>query len=134
VTDQPYTDADLLHEAGRQHGELATSPDYMGVGEMMEDEEIPSTGQTWADAGLDDDAYDAAQRKIHDLIRRAADLGHWAVRLGADGLQPENDAALTIHAGDKPIARVLFAFAPDTPDDMRDELVAGLGQAIDEHL
>jgi len=132
MTDQPYTDDDLRTEAGRQHGGLTEDPEFMTVGEVMEDETIPSTGRPWSD--LDHDAYNEAQRKIHDLIRKAADLGHWAVQLGADGLQPDEECALTLDADGKPFARVLFAFAPDVDEDMRASLVAGLGQAIQRHL
>lgn len=132
MPDQPYTDDDLRTEAGRQHGGLTAGPEFMTVGEVMEDQAIPSTGRTWAD--LDHDAYNQAQRKIHDLLGEAADLGHWAVQLGADGLEPDEECALTFDADGKPFARVLFAFAPDVDDDIRASLVTGLGEAIQLHL
>ena len=80
MTDRPYTDDDLRAEAARQHATLSEDPDFMGVGEQMEDRYIESTvvsqdpedepeeltGSTWSEA-LDKDEYDAAQRAIHDL-------------------------------------------------------------------
>ena len=97
TTDQPYTDEDLRAEAARQHAELAEDPDFMGIGERMQDAYVGSTltddeGQTWEnllpserDGG---EAYNTAQRKIHDLIKGAADVSDWAVELGAEGLVP----------------------------------------------
>ena len=126
MTDLPYTDDDLRREAALQYNANTEDPDFGGVGEGMQDEE------PWNALGEDD--FHTAQLAIHDLRRKAAPLGHWAIALGADGLEPDTDAELTIHAGDRPIARVLFAFAPDMDADLRADLVAGLGEAINQHI
>lgn len=137
MTDRPYTNDDLRAEAARQHSSLTEDPDFMGVGEQMQDTEIPSLlppaeadgaeGPHW-DELLDEDQFDEAQRKIHDLINGAADVSEWAVNLGADGLEPD-EHQFTLSAGHKPIIRVHFGFAPGLSDDARDAFVQGLGEA-----
>jgi hypothetical protein len=141
MTDRPYTDEDLRLEAAAQHAVLTEDPDFMGVGEGMEDSIVASTedggGKTWAellpyeaDGG---EAYNDAQRKIHDLIP-GADVSEWAVNLGADGLEPSDEHVITLDGDGKPIARIHFAFEPGMPDETRAALVQGIGQAIDAHL
>ncbi|UDM00046.1 hypothetical protein [Streptomyces longhuiensis] len=137
MTDRPYTDADLRHEAARQHAGCSWDPDYMGVGEQMSDQPCPPTDEpgpglhTWGD--LTRDEFDEAQRKIHDLINDAANVSAWAVQLGADGLAPSTEHEITVDAG-RPIARMHFAFEPDMPEEMRTALVEGVGHAIDTAL
>ncbi|MEE1774479.1 hypothetical protein PUR34_41490 [Streptomyces sp. JV185] len=145
MTDQPYTNADIRAEAARQHASLTEDPDFMGVGEAMEDSVVESTDdgtcgrQTWDELLVgptpndEYEAYNTAQRKIHDLIKGAASLSEWAVNLGADGLDPE-EHSITIGADEKPIARIHFAFEPGMPDEMRTALVEGIGQAIADHM
>lgn len=128
MTDCPYTDDDLRHEAAAQHAALTDDPDFMGVGEGMQDAYVGSTldgdeGKTWAellpyeaDGGK---AYAEAQRKIHALIP-GADVSEWAIDLGADGLEPDPRA---LDAGDHRI-RVHFAFASDISADDRADLIA----------
>lgn len=128
VTDRPYTDADLRHEAASQHAALTEDPDFGSVGEGMQDAYVGSTlngddGHTWAellpyeaDGG---EAYNAAQRKIHDLVS-GADVSEWAVNLGADALEPDPRA---LDAG-KSRVRIHFAFAPDISDDDRADLIS----------
>ncbi|WP_051338600.1 hypothetical protein [Streptomyces flavidovirens] len=133
----PYTEDDLRAEAARQHATLAEDPDFMGVGEQMNGTEIAShlppaeaegaEGWHW-DEALDEDQFHAAQQKIHDLINGAADVSAWAVNLGADGLEPD-EHTFGFAAGDKPIIRVHFAFAPELSDEARDAFVTGLGEA-----
>jgi hypothetical protein len=127
VTDRPYTDADLRAEAAAQHAVLTDDPDFMGVGEGMQDSIVASTesdsgGKTWAEllpyAADGGKAYNDAQRKIHALIP-GADVSEWAVNLGADGLTPDPRA---LDAGDRRV-RVHFAFAPDISDDDRADLI-----------
>ncbi|MFF7485592.1 hypothetical protein ACFZBC_08850 [Streptomyces luteogriseus] len=137
MSDLPYTDDDLRAEAARQHATLTEDPDFVGVGEQMQDTEIPSLlppaeadgaeGPHW-DELLDEDQFDEAQRTIHDLINGAADVSEWAVNLGADGLQPD-EHQFTLNAGPKPIIRAHFGFAPELSDDARDAFVQGLGEA-----
>ncbi|MCP3817806.1 hypothetical protein NLX86_06550 [Streptomyces sp. A3M-1-3] len=136
MTDLPYTEDDLRAEATSQLATLGEDPDFMGVGEQMEDDVVTSTeadgGKTWgellpfeADRG---EAFNAAQRRIHDLINGAADVSDWAVNLGADGLEPD-EHQLGFSAGDRPIVRIHFAFAPELTDDAREALVRGIGEA-----
>ncbi len=149
MTDRPYTDDDLRAEAARQHAALTEDPDFMGIGEGMEDRYVESTvidedpdfereGSTWSELlpynHDDGNAYNQAQRAIHKLISGAADVSEWAVNLGADGLQPSDEHAITLNGGDKPIARIHFAFEPGMPEEMRTAFVQGIGQAIDAHL
>jgi hypothetical protein len=150
MTDRPYTDTDLRTEAARQHATVTEDPDFVGVGERMQDSEVASLapqhtaedidgqpndadGVTWsqllppeADAC---EAYDLAQNRIYDLIQGAADVSEWAVALGADQLQPSTEHEITIEAG-RPVARIHFAFEADMPEDMRTSLVEGIGDAI----
>ncbi|MGW7247740.1 hypothetical protein [Streptomyces decoyicus] len=138
MTDQPYTDKDLRAEAARQHASLTEDPEFMCVGEQMQDAEIESLlppeeadgaeGPHW-DELLGEDQFNAAQQAIHSLIADAADVSAWAVNLGADGLEPTGHV-LSVGAGERTIARIHFAFSPDMDDDTRTALVEGLGQAI----
>lgn len=127
MTDHPYTDEDLRAEAARQHATLTEDPDFMGVGERMEDQEVtPGGGVSWND--FSEETYDTAQRSIHDLINGAADVSEWAINLGADGLEPD-EHQFTLCTDEKPIIRVHFAFAPELSDAARDAFVQGLGEA-----
>ncbi|MER8158123.1 hypothetical protein [Streptomyces sp. NPDC094472] len=146
TTETPYTEDDLRAEAAAQHAVLTEDPDFMGVGEQMDDDIVTSTetdggGRTWsellpyeADGG---EAYNSAQRKVHDLIRGAADVSEWAVNLGADGLEPDGHTlqlGIDPGDGDQPRVRLHFAFAPDMTDADRDRFVMRLGRAITGHL
>ncbi|MBZ6211700.1 hypothetical protein KVH31_34965 [Streptomyces olivaceus] len=147
MTDHPYTDHDLRAEAARQHAALTEDPDFMGVGEQMEDGWVPSvettedgSARTWKqllvvddETGDDEDytAFGEAQRKIHGLIQGAADVSEWAVNLGADNLEPSTEHAITLNAG-RPIVRVYFAFEPGMSEEMRTLFVEGIGDAINE--
>jgi hypothetical protein len=146
VTDRPYTDDDLRHEAARQLLLSVEDPDFMGIGERMDGTPIPSTvidlepetgeplemSRAWSHLPRQD--FEAAQRSIDDLLTGAADVSDWAINLGADGLEPSSEHAITLDAAEKPIARIHFAFEPGMPDDMRTSLVEGIGTAIAEHL
>ena len=139
MTDRPYTDADLRAEAARQHAELTEDPDYSDVGNGMWDEVVPSTGDglggsNWGrllDQEADDNAaYSEAQRRIYGLITGAADVSEWAVNLGADNLQPTAHL-IEIEGPDGGVAvRLHFAFDPDMPGGIRDEVVNDLVRAI----
>lgn len=151
MPDLPYTDADLRAEAARQHAELTDDPDFMGVGEQMQDSEVASLapqhtaedgdgqlndadGATWSQLlppEVDDcEAYDLAQNQIYDRITGAANLSEWAVNLGADGLEPVG-ANLNIQdtAGDDRV-RLHFAFAPDMDKAARQALVDRVADVI----
>lgn len=143
-TERPYTDDDIRAEAARQLATSMTDPDFMGIGEQMEDSTVASTedgdtGLTWhellvPEGGGSYEAYGEAQRAIDDLLGKAADVSEWAINLGADGLEPSDEHVITLDGDGKPIVRVHFAFEPDMPEEMRDALVRGIGQAIDAHL
>lgn len=57
----------------------------------------------------------------------------WAAGLLVDGLEPSTEHAITLDAG-RPIARIHFAFEPGMPDDMRTNLVEGIGQAMNREM
>ncbi|MFC8986895.1 hypothetical protein [Streptomyces sp. NPDC057115] len=142
MSDRPYTDDDLRAEAARQHAGLTEDPDFVGVGEQMQDTEIDSLlppeeadgaeGPHW-DELLDEDQFDEAQRKIHHLISHAADVSEWAINLGADGLEPLFET-LSAQTDNGPWFRLHFAVRPDMPDDMRRALVEGIGMEIAKHF
>lgn len=148
--ERPYTDEDLRAEAARQHADLTEDPDYMGVGEAMEDRYVQSTvidedpdfereGSTWEEllpVETDDgDAYDKARRAIHDLIRKAADVSEWAINLGADGLEPTaHTVSLDSSTLGGDFARLHLAFHPDVPEADRVRFTDGLRKAIEAHL
>ncbi|GAB2731535.1 hypothetical protein [Streptomyces bullii] len=141
MTDRPYTDDDLRAEAARQHATLTQDPDFMGVGEQMSGRFVryevvdpdhgglmPAPGSPcWDD--LDEDQYDQAQRKIHDLINGAVDVSEWAVSLGADGLEPTNHT-VTLDNADGPFIRLHMAFHPDMPEHDRARFAMGLMKVI----
>lgn len=120
TADRPYTDADLRAEAARQHAGLTEDPDFMGVGEQMQGQEVtPDGGVAWDD--FRDETFEAARRSIHDLIAKAADTSRWAVDLGADGLEP-HDRTLT-SGGEQTGFRVHFAFNPGLTDSQRNAVI-----------
>ena len=151
MSDQPpYTIEDLIAEAARQHAVLTKNPDFMGVGEAMQDSAVASLapqhaakdidgqpndadGVTWqqllpfeADAC---EAYDLAQNRVYDLIRDAADLSKWAVNLGARGLEPVDTALVTSSKGEERV-RLHFAFAPDMDERRRQAVIDLVADAI----
>lgn len=135
MTDLPYTDADLRHEAARQLKNATEDPDFMGIGEQMTGTVIPSRqGQPracWHDLDdLEGDAFGDAMRAIDGLLSKAADLSAWAIDLGADDLEPTGHL-IEIDGPDGEVAvRVHFAFAAAMPSPLRDEVVVDLTNAI----
>lgn len=65
--------------------------------------------------------------------RVATGTTEWAAGLLVDGLEPSTEHAITLDAG-RPIARIHFAFEPGMPDDMRTNLVEGIGEAMNREL
>ncbi|MFD4968898.1 hypothetical protein [Streptomyces sp. NPDC058424] len=141
--DRPYTDDDLRAEAARQHATLAGDLEFMCVGERMEDGVVEHTDHgetslTWQqllvpEGGGSWETFGEAQRKIHDLIKGAADVSEWAVNLGADGLEPLPEQ-LSAQTNTGPWFRLHFAVRPDMPDEMRRALVEGVGAEIAKHF
>lgn len=147
MTDRPYTDDDLRAEAARQLANLSDHLNADRVGQEMCGAEIESQtpkpdedgddapvakGWEW-DEVLDDEQFGKAERAVHGLINGAADVSKWAINLGADGLEPSTEHAISVDAG-RPIARIHFAFEPDMPDEMRTGLVEGIGDSINDAL
>lgn len=132
MTNRPYTDDDLRAEAARQHHSLTEDPDYVGVGEQMQGQEVtPDGGVAWDD--FRDETFDAAQRSIHDLINGAANVSEWAVDIGGAGLEPL-DSVLSMQTSTGPLARIHFAVRPDMPERLRRALVEGLAVEIAKYL
>jgi hypothetical protein len=65
--------------------------------------------------------------------RIATGTTEWAAGLLVDGLEPSTEHAITIDAG-RPIARIHFAFEPRMPEEMRTNLVEGVGEAMNREL
>ncbi|MGW4043018.1 hypothetical protein [Streptomyces sp. NPDC004721] len=136
--ERPYTDHDLRTEAARQHYIATEDPEFMCVGEQMQDTEIESLlppeeadgaeAPHW-DELLDEDQFNEAQRKIHGLINGAADVSKWAIDLGADGLEPE-DHTLTVDGDDKPLVRLHCAFSPGLDDQARIAFMSRLARVM----
>lgn len=121
MTDLPYTDTDLRAEAARQHAGLTEDPDYVGIGEQMDDE-------IWR--GLSEDDYDAAQRSIHDLINGAADVSEWAVNLGAAGLTRTVSMGWYVSGSGWDLA-VQIAHLPQIKPEVRDEIESAVRRAVE---
>lgn len=121
MTDRPYTDADLHHEAARQHKDLTEDFDYAGVGERMGD------NKPWG--ALGDVDFDNARDGIGDLIANAADVSTWAVTLGAAGLKPVATHGVRLTTGDYPVA-IQIALDPGLTDDAQAELITAITEAV----
>ncbi|MFF1348456.1 hypothetical protein ACFVZJ_21175 [Streptomyces sp. NPDC058322] len=130
----PYTNADLRAEAADQHNYLTEDPDFMGIGEAMDDSIVTSTEDgpnlTWGDLLPDEDAFNDAQKKIRTLIVGAADVSKWAVHLGADGLEPINTNLTIKNRAGEDRVRLHFAFAPDMDEDKREAVMEVIADAI----
>lgn len=116
MTDRPYTNADLITEAARQHCNAVADPGYEAVGRELEG--------SWDGSGLDPDAIAEAHGAVYELLSTAADTSVWAIRLGADGLQPSGHALDLGPSGAPPRVRIHFAFAPDMAEQDRADLIA----------
>ncbi|GAA3957032.1 hypothetical protein GCM10022384_07660 [Streptomyces marokkonensis] len=135
TTEHPYTDDDLRAEAGLALSALVHLPTVDEITTSLRSSYVPhlhadGDEATWGDL-LDQDGLTEAARQIHELMIPAAPVGEWAVNLGADNLQPSTEHEITLNAG-RPIARIHFAFEPDMPEEMRTDLVQGIGDAINE--
>lgn len=133
----PYTTADLRTEAARQHATAIEDPDFMGIGEQMEDAVIQSrtvgvvtpVGTSWSEA-LDGDDFEAAQRAVDELLRSAADTSDWAITLGADKLQPD-PRHVDLDGG---AARLHIAFRADLTDEQRAMLLGVVATVLGEQV
>lgn len=127
MTETPYTDDDLRAEAARQIKYTLDNLDTDGLLDASTYE--LGHGGRWEQLAEGD--WRDALRRVDELVEGAADVSEWAVNLGADGLEPSAAHEITIDAG-RPIARVLFAFEPGMPEEMRTALVEGLSHALDD--
>lgn len=119
MSDLPYTDADLRAEAARY-----VSGEVDGL-------EIPlamAERAPWS--SLCGEAWRAALAEVIRLVEGAADVSEWAVNLGADGLEPSTSRVLSMNGGDKPFARLHFAFHPDMSEANRDQFVMRLADLM----
>jgi hypothetical protein len=146
MTELPYTEADLRYEAARQYAIFMDDPEFMSVGEMMEDSEVQSLAAS-VKAGGDDpytywgtllpynhddgNAYNKAQREIHSLITNAADLSEWAVEMGADDLRPERLPVDVKNVDGITVMRAHFAFAPHISEAKKNALVSLIAAVLD---
>jgi hypothetical protein len=139
MTDRPYTDDDLRHEAARQLAEGddleydgREDDDFERVGNRMGNATIASraswSSQAWWHT-LRDDQFVQAQQAIHDLIKGAADTSAWAVQLGAAGLTPHTAMAWECTTGGYDAA-VQVATPPGLDEAKRDELLAAIQEAV----
>lgn len=144
MTDHAYTDDDLRAEAARQHAALTEDPDFMGVGEQMEDAAVDHTDDgdtslTWTEllvpqgAGASYEAFGEAQRKIHGLINGAADVSQWAVDLGAAGLTATTSMGWYVTTSGWDIA-LQIAHRSDVRTDVRDEIESAVRLAVERVL
>ncbi|MFH8531573.1 hypothetical protein ACH4GE_24520 [Streptomyces tendae] len=135
MPDHPYTDTDLRAEAGLALSALVHLPTVEEIAASLRDSYVPhlhadGDEATWGNL-LGQEGLTEAARQIRELMIPAAPVGEWAVNLGADGLQPSTEHAITLNAG-QPIARIHFAFEPGMSEEMRTLLVEGIGDAINE--
>ncbi|WP_018386403.1 hypothetical protein [Wenjunlia vitaminophila] len=132
MTDRPYTDDDLLAEAARQHRALPWGPWFDAVRREMAGQPIREGATTWDD--LPEAEFDAAHKRVFQMLLGAAHLSAWAVRLGADGLEPdEHTLQLAVGPSDgesESRVRVHFAFHPDMAAPARDQFVMNLAKGI----
>lgn len=134
MTPPLYTDQDIRSEAA--HCLLAlislpTVPDILRwlpgayVDSYREDD---GSGQTWGDV-LDNTGLATVARKIHELITATMPLPFWAVNLHADGLEPSSEH-VEITEGTHIGVRIHFAFDPDLPQEIREQVINALRQDI----
>lgn len=110
MTERPYDEGDLRREAARQHAALTADPDFMGIGETMQDQEIiPGGGVNWDELG--EENFDAAQRSIDSLLSKAADISVYAIDCGAEGLRPAGHHL--VHGDEGGPVRAAFHIALD---------------------
>ncbi|MFF6781386.1 hypothetical protein [Streptomyces sp. NPDC012510] len=132
--DRPYTDEDLRAEAGLALDALVHLPTVEEIVTSLRQSYIPhlhADGDlvTWGGL-LDEDGITEAAHQIRERMVPAAPVGEWAIRLGADGLQP-HARAIDIGWNDGPLqARIHIAFPADTPDGEREQFVTDISNAI----
>lgn len=130
MTNDPYTETDLRHEAARQYAAILHAPDLAEVGEEMYGQPIPSTvaGQTvrWRDLSGDD--WHDARNGIHEHLEDAVDLSRWAVDLGACALTRTTELAWG-HPKNWDLA-VQVAHRRGLKDDLHDALTEAIRGAV----
>lgn len=125
MNDNRYTAEDLRAAAALMHYALTIQPNPADA-----DAALSADLDKWSRIGVGSDEEEELRESVVELVSGAADVSRWAVDLGADQLKPSNEHAITVQGNGRPIARILFAFEPDMPEDMRTALVEGLGNAM----
>lgn len=94
--------------------------------EKMREEGDPGD---WVSAGkaVEDIIDEAHTLAAQATPTPAADLTAWAEQLATDQLHP-TEHQFSVHADDRPIVRVHFAFAADVPDDARTDFVVTVAE------
>lgn len=131
MTDHPYTDDDLRHEAARQHAEVLRAPDPLEVGDEMQGRPIASrAGDThtvrWGQLSGDD--FHNARNEIHQLLNGAVDVSRWAVNLGVCHLERTTELAWG-HGTSWDLA-VQIAHRPGISDDLHNAIVGAVRGAV----
>ena len=135
MTDQPYTDRDLRHEAARQYAEVLRAPDRDETRDEMQSRPIPSRSSdepflwNWL---TDDDLHDAAN-EVHQLLDGAPDVSEWAVNLGADGLTDTLDMGWSCTTSARDLA-VQIAHRKQIKPELLDELESAVRLAVERVL
>jgi hypothetical protein len=140
MTETPYTDDDLRNEAALCLFALSTSPTVADILRWLPGAYVDShreedrSGRTWGDL-LDNTGLAEVARRIHGLIGEAgnavgaANSARWLVGLGADGLEAD-PRTVEITEGTHIGVRIHFAFDPDLPAEIREQVIDALRDDI----
>ncbi|MEU1273053.1 hypothetical protein [Streptomyces sp. NPDC005799] len=135
-----YTDADLRSEAAVCLSALSEAPSVADILRWLPGAYVDSyreddgSGQTWGDV-LDNEGLAETARKIHALIGEAGNAvgainsARWLVGLGADGLEAD-PRTVEITEGTHIGVRIHFAFDPDLPEEIREQVIDALREDI----
>jgi hypothetical protein len=123
MSDHPFTDDDLRAAAALMHYGLTIEPNPADADAAL------AENPRWVlvEPGSEDD--ERLRESTVELVSKAADVSRWAVDIGAEGMEPL-DSILSMQTDIGPLVRIHFAVRPDMPEDMRANLVYGLGQEI----
>ena len=140
MTPPIYTDADLRSEAAHCLLALSSSPSVADILRWLPGAYVDSyreddgSGQTWGDI-LDNTGLAEAARLIHALTGGAGNAvgavnsAHWLVNLGTDGLEAD-PRTVEITEGTHIGVRIHFAFDPDLPEEIREQVIDALREDI----
>ncbi|MGW5928049.1 hypothetical protein ACWF2L_17635 [Streptomyces anulatus] len=137
TTESPYTQADLISEAGLCLSALISLPTVLEITDHLRSAYIPSThdhdsSPVWGDL-LTEEQLAAAAQQIHDLMVQAAPVGEWSVQIAADGLEASSDV-LNVDGDSSVLARLHMAFHPDMPARNRQRFGLALAHLLAEAM